>query len=137
MGIPANELPESFRRCMEPETRKQTKLFTNEEIAEKVATGQELEAHEQFRQWCNMKEIPYVYCNPTRKATIAKGHPDFTLLYGGWACCIEFKTHTGKLSEDQHNRIAELEKAGVPVKVCTSLKAAINYALETLQLNKA
>ena len=92
--------------------------------------------HLPFIAYLKKQGIPYVYHRPDKASGIAKGHPDFTLLWDGRTCLIEFKTlKEGKLSQDQIDRIAALETTGTPVRVCTSLEEAIGHS-ETLTRQK-
>lgn len=125
-------LPENIRRCMPCEARKTLVVPTLSEAEEKAARREEIKLHDQFANWCRLNGIPYVHARPDRKSTIAKGHPDFTLLWHGRGVCIEFKAGKGKVTEDQAAKIKELDAARVPCVVTTSLVFAIEFAKETL-----
>lgn len=84
--------------------------------------------HRPFQQWLKSEGIPYVCARSDRESTIAAGHPDFTLLSQGRALLIEFKDKEGRLSKDQEDRIAELERAGCKVHVVRNLAIAIELA---------
>jgi hypothetical protein len=111
-------LPESFRRCMAPEVRKEMETPTFAEASEKAARGEELKMHRVFEDWCRLNGIIVIHSRTDRKPTIAPGHPDFTLLKGGH----------GELSPDQVEKVDELQKAHVPVLVTKDLATAIAFA---------
>jgi hypothetical protein len=127
-------LPENIRKCMPLEQRRILVVPTLSEAEEKAARREELKLHDQFVNWCRLNGIPYIHARPDRKSTIAKGHPDFTLLWHGRGCCIEFKAGKGKVTQDQAEKIKELDEARVPCLVTTSLVFAIEFAKEVFGL---
>jgi len=134
MAFHSNLLPDSFRKCMEPETRKEMKTPTTDEAVAKAAAGEELKMHNQFEAWCRLNNLPFIHSRTDRKSTIQAGHPDFTVFAGGRVAFIEFKTEAGKLSQEQVNRIAILMDAGCPCYVPTDLGSAIEFTKQALRL---
>lgn len=80
--------------------------------------------HIPFAKWLRGEGIPFVNARPDRESTIAEGHPDFTLLFGGRTLLIEFKTKDGKTSAKQDARMAALRAAGNFVHVLRDLTRA-------------
>lgn len=125
-------LPENIRKCMPKEDRQKTGALTLVEVFEKEARGEEIKTHNKFMDWCRLNGVSFVHSRTDRKSTIRSGHPDFTLLWHGRGCCVEFKAPGGRLSEDQSEAIAELAKNGVPCLVTSDLSAAISFAVGQL-----
>jgi hypothetical protein len=92
------------------------------------------ELHEPFIDFLRDKGLLYIHADPTRKSTIQKGHPDFTVFLSGNRCVlIEMKEKTkGHLSADQKKRISSLAFAGIYVHVCTDLATAKTAVLEAM-----
>lgn len=134
MRYDSKTLPENIRKCMPAELRKEMKVPTIEETQEKAARGEELKLHRDFENWCLLNQVPYVHSRTDKKSTIASGWPDFTILYDGRGCCIEFKATGGCLSNDQKEVIPKLKRKGVPTLVTCSLAEAIRFATEKLDL---
>lgn len=84
--------------------------------------------HEPFIKWLKAEGIPYIRARDDRESTIAKGHPDFTLLAQGRVLLIEFKDKETRTSADQEKRTAELEATGCKVHVVRNLTIAIELA---------
>jgi hypothetical protein len=135
--LDSKNLPENIRKCMAKDVRKELKAYTNEEITENQARGEELEMHRQFQNWCQRRDVIFVHSRTDKKSTIKKGHPDFTLLWSGRGCCIEFKGKYGKLTDEQIRQVLRHNKAQVPICIATSLEDAIAFALENLGLSSA
>jgi len=79
----------------------------------------------------------YVLVSRTdKKPTIRRGHPDLTVMHLGRSVCIELKARGGRLSADQRECIADLERAGVPVLVSYSFAESIQFAVNHLHLSQ-
>lgn len=122
---------------MAPEARKELKCPTLPEIAKKKAREEELEMHRQFENYCNYHEIPRIHSRTDKKATTAKGTPDFVLLYGEKCCAIELKGPGGSLTPEQENVISFWMCKGVRCLVATTLQEAIDFARTCLSLHSA
>src|SRR5678816_747664 len=89
--------------------------------------------HAPFIEWLRDKGLHYVNPDPTRKSTIQKGHPDFTVLLSqNRNVLIEFKLKGKSLSADQKKRISSLAFAGIYTHVCTDLATAKTIVLEAM-----
>ena len=95
----------------------------DEELAREGVT-QEIPLHNAIIKHCNSQwpRWLYLHANPAVKSTIAKGCQDCTIFMpGGRVVCVEVKTKTGKLSEDQRNWAHEMERLGHHVWVVRSM----------------
>lgn len=131
----SKSLPENIRRCMPREDRKVLDAPTNEELAAKLERAGERLLHDQFENWCRINGLIYVHSRMDRKSTIAAGHPDFTVLWKGRGCCVEFKGPGGTLSEDQKLVMKKLGDAQVPTLVTQDVKEAISWVKVQLELD--
>lgn len=125
-------LPDSFRRRMAKEERKELKIPTDSEACAKAERGQEIKMHNDFYSWCRLHDVVVVHSRTDRKPTIEEGHPDFTLLYDGKGCCVEFKAGDGNLSRAQMERLNDLDKGKVPYTIAWDLATAIKFATSRL-----
>src|SRR5215475_325073 len=133
-----NIIPQSIIDKMDPTDRaslplpKKAKLTTSERRS-LSETALERDMHNEFINYLRLRNrvFAYVHADPTRRSTIQKGHPDFTVFCKSidpagkpktYACLLEFKVPGGRLSEAQINRCGELSKAGIDVYVVTSTK---------------
>lgn len=99
---------------------------------EDAFTGLEREMHEQFEAWIktHYPAWPYIHPRMDKPSTIRKGFPDFVILLKGRAFWVEFKTASGKISEDQAQVINELQDTFNQGGVYTSVANAIAAVLE-------
>jgi len=99
-----------------------------------VETGEIATLHLPFIDFLRNKGLLYIHADPTRKSTIQKGHPDFTVFLSGNRCVlIEMKEkERGRLSADQKKRISSLAFAGIFTHVCTDLATAKTVVLEAM-----
>ena len=114
-----------------------------DEKAEKTAVKHEIkDLHTPFIAWLRIKELPYLHADPSRRSTIAKGWPDFTVFYGKGNLgnpthiFVEFKVPGGKLRPDQEACHRRMAAAGESVLVTSDLAEAISYTCGIL-LNSA
>lgn len=109
-------IPQNYLDKMTPEDRKSFGKagMTWAEVEVKCDHDLELKFHAQVINYFRQKEPPiaYVHANPTRKSTIRKGWPDFTIAVRGQAVAFELKGPNGELSEDQIAVRAEMEANG-------------------------
>lgn len=90
--------------------------------------------HEPFKQWLDLHGIYYIYARPDKKSGIREGAPDFHIIHGGKACCIEFKRPGGHLSEKQHECRKEIEASGTPYRLAYSFAAAVEFVKFTFEI---
>lgn len=103
--------------------------------------------HNEFAGYLRLRKhvFGFVHANPSKRSTIAKGWPDFTVLCKvilgpplrprTAVCLIEFKTPGGRLSPDQVERFNELATAGIDLFICTSVGDAIDQLIEYFELS--
>ena len=122
---------------------KQLRLTSSERKAKEQETS-ERRIHDQFVSYLRLRKhlFGYVHANPSKRSTIRRGWPDFSVLCKvilgprakTTACLIEFKVPGGWLSPDQVECFEELSAAGIDVFVCTSVGDAIAQILEYFEL---
>jgi hypothetical protein len=117
---------ENIMRRMDPETRKKHGLLLAEEQAEKADRETERQMHVEVQRECLRQRIGVIEARMDKRSTIPKGHPDFTLMKNNNLFLLELKATNGRLSNDQENRIAELEQCGNQTVVASSTLEAIN-----------
>ena len=134
---------------MDPKDRaqfpKKIRLTTSERRAAKEAEG-ERKLHNEVSNWLRLRSriFQFVHADPSRRSTIEPGWPDYTIICKIMlgprprpvACLIELKAPGGRLSEVQERKFAEIEAAGIPVYVCTTLADVIAQLLEYFELPK-
>lgn len=100
-----------------------------------VAAGREIkDLHEPFITFLRARGLAYLHSNPSQKATVQRGHPDFEVyLPGARTVFVEFKTGAGRVSKDQLDRIETLVGLGFPVLVARSLHDAERFVLDALE----
>jgi VRR-NUC domain len=132
---------------MDPKDREQfpkkIRLTTSER---KAANEEKAERYldKKFSDYLRLRKriFQFVRANPSKRSTIEPGWPDYTILckvaigarIRTIACLIELKAPGGRLTESQIRKFAELETAGLPVYVCTTLKDAIEQLIEYFEL---
>jgi VRR-NUC domain len=117
---------ENIMRHMDPETRKKHGLLLAEERAEKADREAERQMHVEVSRECLRQRIGMIEARMDKRSTITKGHPDFTLMKNNQLFLLELKAANGRLSNDQEDRIAELEQCGNQTVVASSSLEAIN-----------
>jgi len=104
--------------------------------AEAALRGEEVrlekELHDQLEAFLRRNDILYLHARMDKRSTIRAGWPDFTALRGGRVVCVELKAPNGKVSADQQEVIAELQRAGIPITVTSDLMEAIRFLIENL-----
>jgi hypothetical protein len=117
---------ENITRHMDPEIRKKHGLLLAEERAEKADRETERQMHVEVSRECLRQRIGMIEARMDKRSTIPKGHPDFTLMKNNQLLLLELKAANGRLSNDQEDRIAELEQCGNQTVVASSTLEAIN-----------
>lgn len=88
------------------------------------AVDAEMPLHEDIMRYCDRQwpKWKYIRARSDRRSTIAVGANDFTIfLPHGRVLCIECKSKTGKLSNEQRAWAFEMEKLGHRVHVVQSM----------------
>jgi hypothetical protein len=124
-NAPTRPLSERILSRMDPETRKKMGQLTAREAQEKFARDSERQMHIDVRRECLRQRIYVIEAPMHKKSALPKGHPDLTLLKDGHNMLLELKVAT-RLSTDQIDRIAELERCGNPTVVADNLTDAIS-----------
>jgi hypothetical protein len=134
MGYPIASLPDNFKRRMTEQTRAEIgpAAMTNAEAAAKHDIKLEKELHRIFEQWLRLHDLPYVHSAMNKKSTIRIGWPDFTILSGPLACCVEFKAPGGKLDSEQEEVHRQLRERRVPVITAYAVEDAISFVAPIL-----
>jgi hypothetical protein len=104
--------------------------FTRKECEEIYCKKTEKKLHQDFEQWLRLNDLPYIHSRMDKKTSIQNGAPDFIVFANGFTVCIEFKVGNNKTSDDQNRFIDRLIQSKIPVAVCYSLVAAINFTKE-------
>src|ERR1700756_1709828 len=130
-----NVIPDNILSKMEPAERAKLPKHIRLTAAECKAKNErklELAMHDEFSRWLTLRKkfVSFIHANPTKRSTIQKGHPDFTILSLNRSIMIEFKVPPNGLTADQMERFGELEAAGNTVIVCTSAGAAIQLVIK-------
>jgi len=95
------------------------KIEVNEDAA---GEGEEIERlHKPAVAWLRDNGMAHVYNRPDRKSTATPGAPDLVIVHPRGILLIEFKTKTGKLSEDQTTWHFLASRAGHKVHVIRSM----------------
>lgn len=105
--------------------------------------GREKDLHVEFERDMTRRGVHLIHAHTHTTSTIEPGLPDYHCLFSielpGWTggmitrgCAIEFKRAGGSLSPTQREKIAEMRKLGIPVKVCWTLHDAIAFCREHL-----
>lgn len=132
-------LPSHILARLSPENRPKGPAGMTKEQAETAGEARlEIEhLHEPFRMWCAFHKLPFVNSRSDKAATIRKGWPDFTVMWQGRVCCIEFKRPGGKLRLDQEECRKDIEASGTPWMLATDVNAAIAFTKAALQFTPA
>jgi len=128
MGIDSRSLPDNFLRRIDPTERKRIGLPPT--IAEATAASEaknERHLQQQIIDYLRLRDITGFRANPTKKSTIAVGHPDIWFCFSCRACALEVKLGDGKLTEDQERMIARMRSEGWLVEVARSIVDARRF----------
>lgn len=134
MGINLSETSDKFREKINASERKALGkvAMTSTDAEEKRTYELEKDLHNDFIQWLNLNEFPYERNRMDKRSTGTKGEPDFKVYKNNRVAFVEFKADDGRLSDDQKERIEQLEKGGNVVLVTRDLQTAIGYVRQTL-----
>lgn len=83
-----------------------------------------IDLHQPFMRFLREQGLPFIRSRSDRESSTTPGDPDFVVLRGHSALCIEMKTEKGALSDDQKKRHEELNAAGVTVHVVRDIGVA-------------
>jgi hypothetical protein len=135
-GVSMKVVPEHFLKLMSAEDRKPLGKagFTSAEVREICTKKAEKEMHEVFTQWLNLNNIYHVHSRMDKKSTIAKGTPDFTIVYGGKGFFIEFKTPQNTLSDEQKVHMKKIMASGTQYFLCYDAKEAIEVTRKIINV---
>jgi hypothetical protein len=123
-------VPEKYLKIMDPKDRQRLGKAgrTQKEIAHANYVKSERKIHDQFISFLRRHELPYVHSDPTKKSSIATGHPDFLVTRGRIGVYIEFKIPPNPLRKEQTDYINFLLKNANEVHVI--LETAPGVALQ-------
>lgn len=132
---------------MDPKDRAQLPAkirLTSSERRTKNERESERQMHTEFSGYLRLRNrlFQFIHADPTKRSRIEPGWPDYTVICKiiaigrprPVACLIEFKAAGGRLSEAQIKKFGELEAAGIPVYVCTTVGDAIQQLIEYFDL---
>ncbi len=93
-----------------------------------VGCEDEAELHEQIIDYCNSQwpKWKVIRARMDKKSTLGKGVHDMTVFYPGGVLCVEAKTRTGKVSEDQRDWNFDMMRIGHSVCVIKSFEEFLN-----------
>ena len=128
-------IPENILKIMEPADRAKLPEKVRLTAVERNAKAErelERDMHNEFSRWLTLRQkfVSFIHADPTKRSTIQKGHPDFTILSMNRSIMIEFKVPPNSLTPDQIERFRDLTFAGNDVMVCTSAGDAIQLVIE-------
>lgn len=78
-----------------------------------------------FREWLDKRGLVYIWQRSDRATSAEKGVPDFVILSGNLALCIECKLEKGAVSTDQKKWHAKLAAIGGKVHIARSLAECV------------
>ena len=93
----------------------------------KWAAGEESKLSAAFATYLMQRGLPFIVSIPGRRATIAVGHPDYSIFWDSRAIFVELKVEGGVLSQAQKDRMGVLVAAAMPCFVAWNLKDAIDF----------
>lgn len=112
MGYDPKVLPQRIIDMIDGSQRKELKVKTSEEIAEKVDVENERELQRQCANMLRLRSIWFSQSRMDRPTTNRVGTPDFLFAIGGVPIAVECKTDTGKLSDDQEDTMLHMTRNG-------------------------
>jgi hypothetical protein len=134
MGLNKDILPPNILGLMTDEARH--KYAPGQLLpAESQAKGDgklEKHLHDEFINFCHLKEIDFCHARPDKKSTIAVGRLDFLCWRARLICFVEFKASWGRLSEEQKQFLARQQARGTPCLVTRDLAEAIGFTTKHL-----
>jgi hypothetical protein len=136
MGFDPHTLPPQMRRYM-PATEPQS-MAAQERRAAATDAKLEREMHDEFATWLTQHAafypVPFVHSRMDKASTIREGWPDFTVLWMGKVCCIEFKLPGSHPTAKQWECLNEIRARGTFVIVATSTSEAMTFVKDKLLL---
>jgi hypothetical protein len=121
MSYSMNNLPDSFKRCMERGQKKALGKsgLTMQEIDAKNEAQSEKELQKQIVGMLQLRGYVVNYSRMDKRKTDKVGWPDITFCCQGHMVCFEVKTASGKVSKEQEmvkeRLLADPNKASVHI----------------------
>jgi hypothetical protein len=126
-----SELPDSLKKCMSQEDRKQFgaagQTYAEAEAGACVKAHKELQ--NMIRSWCDRYELKYIFAPTRNKSYLPVGWPDIT-IFGpkGSTLFIELKVNKDVLSREQEITHEQLRELGHAVIVAHTYEFATRTA---------
>ncbi len=122
-----------------PEPKKAAEPSLDDAEPEDAFIGAEKLLHRDFITDMERRGAHCVHARTDVQSTIGNGLPDVHVLFTGAdgicrGAAVELKVKGRKLRDSQRACIIEMRTRRIPVKVCWSLKDAIDFAREALKL---
>jgi hypothetical protein len=128
-------LPPNIERLMDPKDRAANDIKTPEERILKAGLELERDIHKQFDGWLRRNGFDdFYHADPSRRATIQAGLPDFGIPRDSRIIFIEFKVHPNGLNAEQEQTFTRMSAAGNVVLVCYSYEEAVKAVTSFFQL---
>lgn len=119
-------LPPNIERLMDPRDRAQFGIRTPEERIIKAGLELERDLHNQFSGWLHRNGFDdFYHADPSRRATIAAGLPDYGIFRDSRILFLEFKVPPNGLNAEQEECFSRMGAAGNVVLVCHSYPEAV------------
>lgn len=97
-----------------------------------VGAGREVEdLHTPACRWLTEHGLAFVHNRPDKRSTATEGAPDFVVIVPTGTIWIEFKTKTGKLTEEQQTWHFLAARQGVKVQVLRSFDSFLELMRES------
>lgn len=127
MGFKPEDLNDKQLAMIDKRDRPKGYGLTRAEAIEKNEAQAEKEMHDQFSAWLRINEIEAAHGAFGRKTGFTPGWPDYSFAVDGKAVAVEFKTESGKLTEEQQKMFPRMESNGWKICIARSLVEAINF----------
>lgn len=119
-------LPPNIERLIDPKDRQALGIKTPEERMIKAGLELERDLHSQFSGWLHRNGFDdFYHADPSRRATIAAGLPDFGIFRDSRILFIEFKIGKNSLNPEQEGAFTRMSAAGNVVLICHSYPEAV------------
>lgn len=129
MGFDLASMPDSMRRCIAPEERRDMgkAARTFDDVVAEAEVKSERELQRQICGYLATRDIEVCCPSTVKRTTIKLGWPDMTFCYRGYAVVWEVKTRFGKLRPEQERIAPRLVANGWHHAVIRSLEAAKRF----------
>src|SRR5215510_9718417 len=114
MGIKRGQITDAMKKRM-PESEQKVYGKPFEDQVAQIEADNEREMHSQYESFLARHGIELVWhCDPTRKATIKPGLPDFAVCHGPplKTLFVEFKAGANKLTKEQRHFYHQIVSVG-------------------------